>query len=336
MTSEWQSFLQDNIRPDGKLSTGTVEPLAVASCFAMPDEVVLHVSGADAGSFLQGQFSNDIEALADPGSQLTTWSTPKGRVLALFRLIRNADHFLIRLPAALSETFVKRLRMYVMMSKVTIEPQEHLVTFGVAGAGAGSLIEKFVGRVPLQPDDCVAGDEVWVVKVPGQIDRYEVTASVSQAMTLLQSLSEGAIGSENDWRLQNIDAGLPSIGEANSEAFVLQMLNLQHINGVSFKKGCFPGQEVVARMQYLGKLKRRMYLLTGPLDAELPVPGDELYSAGKSSAVGKVVDAQPAGDGSYRMLAVCAIEAMEQPVYREVEAKSPLQSLALPYSLDAA
>ncbi|MEM7256600.1 MAG: folate-binding protein [Pseudomonadota bacterium] len=334
MNSEWQNFLCElgvaNITSDSLLAPGTMVS-------ALPDEVVLHVSGEDAESFLQGQFSNDVAALDDPGSQLTTWSTPKGRVLALFRLIRVGDHFLIRLPAALAETFTRRLRMYVLRAKVVIEEQNHLVSFGLAAEQLPATVDALLGQLPSETDGCVVQGECCVVKVRGTVNRYEVTVPVTSAIELWnQCASQAQQGGEGHWRLQNIDAGVPTVGSATSEAFVLQMMNLQHIDGVSFKKGCFPGQEVVARMQYLGKLKRRMYLLSGSADAGVPAPGDDLYTEGKSSAIGKVVDAQPAGDGTYRMLAVCAIEAMQQPVYQEPEAKHRVTEIELPYSVNAA
>ena len=137
---------------------------------------------------------------------------------------------------------------------------------------------------------------------------------------------------ETVWRLQNIDAGVPSVTSATSEAFVLQMLNLHHINGVSFKKGCFPGQEVVARMQYLGKLKRQMYRLG--YNGELaPSAGAEIYKEGGNSAVGKVVDAQLVADGHYRMLAVIAIDATEATLSLDQNLQHKVDLLELPYSL---
>jgi len=142
--------------------------------------------------------------------------------------------------------------------------------------------------------------------------------------------------SEARWRLQNIDAGVPAVGQGTSEAFVLQMLNLHHIDGVSFKKGCFPGQEVVARMQYLGKLKRRMYRASIPTSSqgESPLPGAEIYTEGSKSAVGKVVDVQPDGNGESRLLAVLAIESATKPLTIGKE-QQPVTVLELPYELPA-
>jgi len=220
---------------------------------------------------------------------------------------------------------------------VVIEPLDEHVTFGIAGAQATALVEKTFGQAPADTDQCLLSDDVNVVAVRGEHPRFEITAPVTKAITLWNTFAEHAdTGGESLWRLYNIEAGVPSVGEATSEAFVLQMLNLNHIDGVSFKKGCFPGQEVVARMQYLGKLKRRMYLLEGEEAAGVPLAGDELYSEGKSSAVGKVVDAQMAGEGKYKMLAVCAIEAMANPVYQEADARHAVAALELPYSVESA
>lgn len=343
MNKEWQRFIDERLS-DGqsdaqtaKNSQVSAEHLADLTIVSfMPEETVLMVSGDDAESFLQGQFSNDVAALAQADSQLTTWSTPKGRVLALFRLIRRKEDFLIRLPAPLADGFVRRLRMFVLRSKVLIEPLERYVTFGLAGVDAREKIKDMVGMYPAGVDQCVVDDDVVVVAVRGDSNRFEVTAPVVNAIEFCQALAGRAKScGEAVWRLHNIQAGIPVVEEATSEAFVLQMLNLQHIDGVSFKKGCFPGQEVVARMQYLGKLKRRMYLLQGQSSAGVPVAGDELFAQGKSSAVGKVVDAQPLADGSYRMLAVCAIEAMRQTIYQDVDANHAIQQLHLPYSVDS-
>ena len=339
MNQEWQQFLTDNgaqVTDPSDVSFAGDNQLAPDNMLCpLTGQVVLRVTGEDATDFLQGQFSNDVAALASPGSQLTTWSSPKGRVLTLLRLYRDESGYLIVLPAEQAEAFVKRLRMYVLMAKVVVEEQPQLVCLGVGGGAAVDLVSKSLSAAPVEVDACISHGDTIATRVRGMVPRFEVITTLENARELWPAWSQTCQPcGESVWRLQNIDAGVPGINNATSEAFVLQMLNLQHIDGVSFKKGCFPGQEVVARMQYLGKLKRRMYRVTGNGD-ELPAPGDDIYNKDTASAVGKVVDAQAAGDGTYRMLAVCAIAAAEKPLFLEPEAQRPLELLDLPYSLEA-
>ncbi len=341
MNNEWQQYLTGNgaqLSESGRISFAGDNQLAPANALcALSGQVVLRVTGDEASDFLQGQFSNDVAALGNPGSQLTTWSSPKGRVLTLFRLYRDASGYLIVLPAELAESFTKRLRMYVLRAKVVIEAQPDLVCIGISGNKSQELVSQTFGAVPEAVDSCVVSNDQVVTRVRGLADRFEVIAPGDVAQKLWSGWSEVCQPcGEAVWRLQNIDAGVPCIGSETTEAFVLQMLNLQHIDGVSFKKGCFPGQEVVARMQYLGKLKRRMYLATGQVeDNFIPAPGDEVFNKDGNSAVGKVVDAQAVGDGTYRMLVVFAIAATEKPLYLEPAGQRAVELMDLPYSIEA-
>ena len=314
--------------PDFQLKPG---PDVLCTLFT---DAVLHVGGEDAEAFLQGQFSNDIAALAMPGSQLSTWSNPKGRVVCLFRLIRVEDGYLIILPSELLDGVQKRLKMYVLMARVVIEHRTDLVGVGVSGEKGQQALSALVKQLPEATDDCVSVTaSCWLTRVRGDSPRFELIGDAESLEPVWKACMELCqLTDETVWRLQNIDAGVPSVTSATSEAFVLQMLNLHHINGVSFKKGCFPGQEVVARMQYLGKLKRQMYRLN--YNGELaPSAGAEIYKEGGNSAVGKVVDAQLVADGHYRMLAVIAIDATEATLSLDQNLQHKVDLLELPYSL---
>ena len=343
MNKEWQDFLTGvgaDMPESGALTFAGDDKVAPADVICtVSDQVFLRITGDDAEAFLQGQFSNDIAALAVPGSQLNSWSSPKGRVLILFRIIRDSQGYLLQMPAVLAEPMVRRLRMFVLMAKVVIEPQPDIVSIGVRGRKAvEALLDELSTSMPSSTDGVVQSDGTTLVRIRCDEPRLEVIGSVTQACVLWKKLSaDYQSAGDNVWKLQNIDAGVPSIEPATSEAFVLQMLNLQHIDGVSFKKGCFPGQEVVARMQYLGKLKRRMYRMQGTLkdSVSLPMAGDELFSEGVASAAGKVVDAQAVGDGTFRLLAVIAIAAAESPLFLDKEGGREVTLLALPYSVDA-
>jgi len=322
------------------------EPAATDVLCTLASDTILQVSGDDAEAFLQDQFSNDIAALETPGSQLTTWSSPKGRVITVMRVIKVGGGYLIKMPTALVEPVLKRLKMYALMptnragkvvkTKVVIEPRDDLVAIGISGQSAEGAMAGAGHTIGQQPDDTTEVSSVaWITRVRGEAPRFEVIGSADTLAELWTACSEGcSMADESAWRLQNIDAGVPSVDEKTTEAFVLQMLNLQHINGVSFKKGCFPGQEVVARMQYLGKLKRKMFRLQYSGD-HLPLAGDEIYKAGGGSAAGKVVDAVNTGDGSSRLLAVIAIDATTDQLFLDKEEQRELTILELPYDTPA-
>ena len=255
--------------------------------FAAPltDNALLSISGDDATAFLHGQFTNDVESLAVGAGQWNGWCSPKGRLLATFLLVRRAEGFLMMLPAELAPAIAKRLAMFVLRSKVTIrDATASHALWGVAGAGAVQAARK-------------AADLV----VP--IDATRALAIAAAGATL-----DGVpAGTTDDWALAMIHAGIPVITAATQDAFVPQMANFELVGGVSFRKGCYPGQEIVARTQYRGILKRRMARAHVEVDAApaCSVPPPSTASLSSTSASLPFADAAalttiPAGcAGSY-------------------------------------
>ncbi len=350
MKPEWQKILPALNGRNGNSDALLLPSESNADSVICPlsSETVLHVTGDGAELFLQAQFSNDIAALELPGSQLTTWSSLKGRVITLLRVLKISDGFLLRLPTELVEPVLKRLRMFASVpvmkdgkplkqkSKITIEPRDDLLVVGVSGDKAVATLTEGGTGLPEKTDatsELAAGG--WVTRVRDSAGaatpRFEIVADTAQVAQYWGELSQTCVAAaETVWRLQNIDAGIPTIYASNTEAFVLQMLNLQHINGVSFKKGCFPGQEVVARMQYLGKLKRQMVRLQH-VGTTVPVAGDEIFKADRDSAVGKVVDAVSVDGNTCRMLGVVAIAELSEPLYLDKNAQQQLELMDFPY-----
>jgi folate-binding protein YgfZ len=299
---------------------------------------VIAVHGKDAASFLQSQLSNDVSRIDDSTHQLAAYCTPKGRVIGLFRLFRQDDTFYMRLPIDTLETVLQRLRLFVLRADVTLEDvSENFVVIGVSGEDASAEIENVTGTVPQQPHQLVHTDDLTILRIPGVEACYEVYAgSIESAREFWEALNvRGAPVGMAAWRLLQIQAGMPDIYAATTDLFVPQMLNLQLIHGLDFKKGCYPGQEIVARTQYLGKLKRRMYL--GHIDSDLPVqPGADLYAAGDSEQpAGRIVDAQPHPDGGLSALAVIQISAAESESIHSGASDGPMFSLrSLPYPFE--
>ncbi|MDH3871496.1 MAG: folate-binding protein [Gammaproteobacteria bacterium] len=299
---------------------------------------VIAVHGRDASDFLQSQLSNDVSRIDEGSHQLAAYCTPKGRVIGLFRLFRRDDTYYLRLPTDTLETVLQRLRLFVLRADVTLEDASgNFVRIGISGKDADEELLSAAGKLPEQLHRAVHSDSLTLLRVPGIEPCYEVYApSIEAARQLWEALNvRGAPVGMPSWRLLQILAGIPDIYAATTELFVPQMLNLQLINGLDFKKGCYPGQEIVARTQYLGKLKRRMYL--GHIEsATLPQPGDALYSSGDSEqAAGRIVDAQPHPDGGFSALAVIQTAAAESEPLHSGASDGPVFSLhSLPYPFE--
>lgn len=300
---------------------------------------LLSACGVEAESFLQNQFCNDVRNLSLSQSQLNAYCTPKGRILAFFRLFQRDDCYYLRLPQEILEPTLKRLRMFVMMSKVTLDnASDTLMRIGFAGSKAAELIGSHVDSVPTTTDAVTQTNGLSIICIqPGT--RFEIVGRIADIRALWAQLSTQAtqVGADS-WELQDIHAAIPEVVSETQEAFVPQMLNLQGINALSFKKGCYPGQEIVARMHYLGKLKRRMFLAH---TAEEPTisAGDALFAEGSASGqgVGKVVRAQTNPEGGMDLLAVIEISSAEQLSLRLKNVDGPLlKLLELPYMLDEA
>lgn len=268
-------------------SPGWIAPLS--------DLMVLKVSGDDALSFLQGQLTNSLEALDDGMAQRTGLCSPKGRLLADFIAARIGPEYFLLLSSAIAESVHKRLAMFVLRAKVGIEN----VTQAAPPIGMLSQLNEVPGGWPgqmvVRQDDqsrLLIGLES--VAIAGQSQARVIVLSPSQTLAddLQNYRTQGySLAPTAWWHATEALAGTPRIGSATSDAFVPQMINFELIGGVSFQKGCFPGQEVVARMQYLGKLKRR--LQAGWVSAAANgIPGSEVLDS-SGSAVGTIVLAGP-------------------------------------------
>ena len=263
---------------------------------------LLQVAGEDARAFLHAQLTNDVENLAPATARYAGWCSAKGRLLATFLVVPCPGGFLLQLSRDLVPTVAKRLSMYVLRSKVRIsDASEEWLQYG--------LWETLPG-----------GD----LSVTQAKDRIEVGIGAERIL-LITKAPQSADTAAEEWALAEVRAGRPLIVLATQDQFVPQMVNLELAGGVDFQKGCYPGQEVVARAQYRGAVKRRMVRLRG---AALQ-PGQEIYSDdAPGQASGTVVNA--AGDESLAVLQLAAIEA-KAPLRAQPQAAA-LEVLPLPYS----
>lgn len=286
-------------------------------------------SGEDSLTFLQGQTTNDVCQVAAQQAQLGSICSPKGRMLADFLLWRAGSDYFMELPAELRESVQKRLTMYVLRSKVKVrDAATETVRFGVGGAAAPAALQGQFGALPAALYGVVENDGASLIALPG--GRYEIVAGVERGVALWNALRPAcAPAGAVCWEWLAIRAGVPAILAATQEQFTPQMANLELLGGVSFTKGCYTGQEVVARTQHLGKVKRRLYL--AHIDGTAaPQPGDAL--AGTEH--GTVVNAAPAPGGGFDLLAVISCEDRENADLRwGGDAGPQLQFLDMPYAV---
>lgn len=336
MTNEWLHFLtgyQAQVDAEGNLSFPEPNRDAPCQLFDLSHLGLISAAGDDTRTFLQGQLTNDVREVSETYSQLSAHCSQKGRMLALFRVFRRGDAIYLQTPAERIPESLKRLRMFVLRSKVTLsDVGDALIRVGLAGECATALLAAQGFTAPARGNDVATTGDVTLIRIPGPTPRFELLAPLAAMTDLWTKLAEQATPASTDaWRLLDIQAGLPSVYDTTADAFVPQMANLHLVEGVSFHKGCYTGQEVVARMQFLGKLKRRMYLAEAETQTP-PRPGDALYSAASQSRQvdGRVVEAAPLAAGRYALLIVTEIAAAETGDVRLGEDGPTLVNLQAP------
>lgn len=343
MNRQWKQFLESQaalISDDDAVSFKDGHQLGECALFDLSHLRFVRVSGQDAATFLQGQFTNDIREVTPEHHQMSGYCTPKGRMLANFRIFSHLGDYILQLPADTYAALLKRLSMFILRAQVTLEDiSDQLVAIGLTGNPAPELLARSFEDIPQNPGDSIQQERVTLMNIPGPVPRFEIIAQPEEeAVKLWQSFACDAKATDQGlWTLLDIRAGIPSIHTGTAEAFVPQMTNMQLIDGVSFTKGCYVGQEVVARMKYLGSLKRRMHLARTDSITQ-PQPGDELFSTAETESVqgaGKIVLSSPSPHGGYELLAVIDNGCLEAGPLHLGDISGPiLEILPLPYAFE--
>lgn len=350
MIKEWHDFLTNN---GAELSESTPHRIETFGNPKREQHLVLNgnslcdlthyglikAEGEEAESFLQNQLTNDIRLIDSEHSQLNAYCTAKGRMMSIMRVFKRDDQYYLRLPQELMENTLERLRMFIMMTKVTLDDvSDELVRFGFAGNEAEQELSSIISKVPDEVDQVQHDQGISVIRLPGIIPRFEIYAELETAKSLWDKLNvRGTPVGAPAWELLEILSGTPEVYLDTVEAFVPQMVNLQLLDGVSLKKGCFPGQEIIARMHYLGKLKRRMYRLQITADV-LPDSGTEIFTPEHNEPIGHIVSAATNPNGGSEALAVLVISfAEDNAALRLGNPDGEEASInTLPYSFEAA
>jgi folate-binding protein YgfZ len=269
---------------------------------------VLRFTGPDSLSFLQGQVSNDVRRLTEGRPVLAAYSSPQGRVLAVMHLLPHSTGTVAILPRELVPPTLERLRKFVLRAKVQMEDASELLH--VSGQHGEQALHSAKIAFPEADRGYAEQDGVGVGLVGPGPQRYWVIGA-ADALAKHRLAGDPGHGDriEHDWRLADIRAGLPQIYLETSEHFVAQMLNLDLLDGISFSKGCYTGQEIIARTQHLGRIKRRLYPLQLPL-GEWHI-GQPIHLP--DGRAGHLIEAVRSGD-AFEALAVLIVDASDSTI----------------------
>lgn len=288
-------------------------------------------AGEEAQTFLHAQITNDLRGLRENAAVFAGYLSPKGRMLANFLVMKRGEDVLVMLPAALREAIQKRLSMFILRSKVKArDASGEWVRLGLSGPDAAKLAVETLGTaLPEGIMGMAHTDNAFILRLGD--DRFDLFVTLEAAPALWQKLAAAAqpVGAPAwDWLL--INAGIPAVLPATQDHFVPQMANMEVLGGVSFNKGCYPGQEIVARSQYLGKVKRRLFLAHLDQHAQ---PGDELFAPEPTDqSCGLVANAAPAPGGGWDTLVVALAPSVEAgEVHLKARDGAPLRFRPLPY-----
>lgn len=294
---------------------------------------LLLVKGPEAGKFLQGQVTCDLRELSTQVTRIGAQCNPKGRILLSFRALQvDADTIVLRIPASMLDKAKSSLGKYIVFSKAKLHDGDDYTLFGLYGEGARQTAGIIFNALPAENDAWIEKDGNILIQLAE--DRFECWIKSADAAAFDQQLADHTLtGNLSDWDLLNIRAGIADIYPETIELFTPQEINYQLVNGINFRKGCYTGQEIVARLHYRGKLKRHMYRfeLSG---GQLPVPGAALVNATTRQACGHLVAAAFTSGHQIEILASLLDEQLDQVILDT--GPEILKQLPLPYAIPTA
>ncbi len=278
---------------------------------------LIQISGPDAATFLQGQLTCDVRDISATHSSAGAYCNIKGRIIATFRIFQLNDNYYLLLPKTMIETMINKLNKYAVFSKVTLtDHSDQLAIIGCHGDNVDHQLSlsQYFNTLPETVNDAIQTNDATILKtsasMSGKVSRYICITSITAKQTLMQHLQQHLqLGDLDHWNLLTIHAGTPEIYPTTTEMFTPHDVNLPKIGGVSFDKGCYLGQEIVARMQYLGKLKQRMH--HGKVNTETSLKSADPIIDGDGKVVGHIVNCQQIAKHVYELLAVVKDQAVK-------------------------
>jgi folate-binding protein YgfZ len=275
-------------------------------------DALIQVKGIDAAKFLQGQVTCDMDEVSDSQMHYGAHCTHKGRMIASFMASKtDSDTYLLKAPADNIKNLLNSLQKYIVFSKAEVSIAEDWTAIALSGADSESVVSQFFGGLPTGVNHKVVKDNIHCHQLAGG-KRYEIWLAQSQAQDFWQHCKTLASASSLNWQLENIRAGIAQVIADTSETFIPQAINLHEVGGVSFTKGCYTGQEIVARMKYLGKQKRHMALFSA--NGSALAAGSNVFIQSSDKNVGEVVNCVATSAKTCEGLVVIADAALTETV----------------------
>ena len=338
MSDSWHNFLR---RQGAAFAGASVLRFGDgASVYLDPNDTVFspvtwmgiaRVSGSDAAEFLQAQLTGDIRDIGFGISRISGYCNPKGRLLAIFRVLRDGDDFLLLSDSGILPGILQRLQMYVLRMKVDLAVETARVAIGLTGPGANHIVAELAGSPAEMPTEVFCKGGVCSIPLGDREKGYLVIAPPEQLIKSWTEIRSGTqLAGSDQWALFEMRSGLARITAATQEDFIPQSVNLDLIGGVSFSKGCYPGQEIVARVRYLGRVKHRMAraLVT---HGELPTPGDPVFLDAKTTQrAGTVINAVGLPSGTGELLATVPLASSTGAEFPVDQAGRSIRLVELP------
>lgn len=302
----------------------------------LDDWALATITGADSEKYMQGQVTADVSQMTEDQHLLAAHCDAKGKMWSNLRLFRDGDGFAWIERRSVREPQLTELKKYAVFSKVTIAPDDERVLLGVAGFQARAALANLFSVLPSKEKQVIREDATTLLWFEHPAERFLIVTDEATANMLTDKLrGEAELNNSQQWLALNIEAGFPVIDAANSGQFIPQATNLQALGGISFKKGCYTGQEMVARAKFRGANKRALWLLTGSA-SRLPEAGEDLeLKMGENwRRTGTVLAAVKLEDGQVVVQVVMNNDMEPDSIFRVRDDANTLHIEPLPYSLE--
>jgi folate-binding protein YgfZ len=327
MEAPWLNVPADQQNLTHLLALDTITPL--------PEVGLLACEGPDSARFLQGQLTCNVQEVSAAQAQPGAHCTPKGRMVANFLLAQTTEHsYCMRTERGTLPALTSALAKYIVFSKAKLrDSSADFIVLGLQGPTIGTLLTPLCGSLPESAGAIIQTTSGYLLRCRGVEPRYEYWVHTTMMDSLWPQLSGLQLTSPGFWQWLDIRDGLVSVHADFVEAFIPQMLNLHQTDAISFTKGCYTGQEIVARAQYRGAVKKQMIRLTGHGTA--PAPGEKILVSGTPDhACGEMVMAQSVDADTWEGLAVVQQDALEETL--QTANALPIVRLPLPYEAERA